>query len=621
MPHHDIDREKFNSLPLVTQFDELMRAVEVLLDHTCESQFLQLALQFESCRQKWHNCEESCLDLQEKLTKLNAEKEALMVKLKLARQQIVVEMNARQKVEQERDDLEQQYAVIRELLENDLPTFNEEQQRKLEFLNSSKFRASRNNGRANHKLAPIDETGSFLSDYSDISFDETEDDLDSSHPKSRRWKRSHAAAQQRALIDAGISETKPKRMKSDEYETIHCEIKGSATLEVKKLEKSFDRPVPHQGRRRPSREHRRKSALNVTSASETESAFENDLPNFWPSAPMPNGFITKRKPAPKKHNMMVKQCVIVKETCKPCGKRIHFSKKAMKCSDCRLVAHPECESKLLKMPCEPKTPSTDSGPEKSTVEDFLVSRNSPQIPPIMYHTIQEIESRGMNEQGLYRVPGSLREVRELRAKFFDGTVPKLSEVADVHALCSLVKEFLRNSIKEPILTFSVRPKFIKASRNNDEGGILQAISELPTANRDTLVYLMLHLQRVVDSPGTQMSVEALSKAIGPSLAGYASSEPNLQDLQLAPKQQELVVTALLNLSSDYYNSIFKKSMQNERRVEEAQVMGTPEHQLFGPIISPKKTPSSSSLAGRAKRYIVTPFSKKQRKENLFQSPN
>lgn len=38
--------------------------------------------------------------------------------------------------------------------------------------------------------------------------------------------------------------------------------------------------------------------------------------------------------------------VIRPETCSPCGKRIRFGKMAVKCRNCRAVAHPECKQKF-----------------------------------------------------------------------------------------------------------------------------------------------------------------------------------------------------------------------------------------------------------------------------------
>ena len=77
-------------------------------------------------------------------------------------------------------------------------------------------------------------------------------------------------------------------------------------------------------------------------------------------------------------------------------------------------------------------------------------------------------------------------------------------------------------------------------------------------HRDTLVFLMLHLQRVIDVPDTRMGVEGMSKAIGPSFVGYASNEPNLDELQRASNEQALVLSSLLNMSSDYYSAVLDK---------------------------------------------------------------
>lgn len=67
----------------------------------------------------------------------------------------------------------------------------------------------------------------------------------------------------------------------------------------------------------------------------------------------------------------------------------------------------------------------------------------------------------------------------------------------------------------------------------DDAEMYQAISELPQANRDTLAFLMLHLQRVLDTPEIRMGVESLSKAIGPSIIGFPTEEPSIQEIQVS----------------------------------------------------------------------------------------
>nr|XP_009861247.1 rac GTPase-activating protein 1-like [Ciona intestinalis] len=448
----------FNKLSLVRQFDEVQRAYTTLLEASCEKEFLQFAHCFEDCRIKWDLAENRCLELQEKLTKSEAEKNALLIKLKHARRQIEVELQGRQKAEQDRDELDQQIMLVRELLLSDgssTATLSEEQQRKLDFLNASRYQSPRCM-RNHRRLDPIDETGSMLSDYSDISFDVTEDDLDGSNLRNgKQWKRGRAARRAFAGDEDAVL---PKRVRADAGESLQCTVDGPATMRIEKLEKSFSKPNPHQGRRRPSREHRRRSA--ATSDSETQSS---EVENFWPNLPLPK---SPAKPVGKKHTLQLKPCVITKETCKPCGKRIQFGKKALKCSNCHLVAHSECEEQSKSHPCDSSSPSAAN--QKCTVEDFLVSTESPQIPPIIYHTIQEIERRGLDEIGLYRIPGMLRIVKELREKFKGKNVPKLTDVSDIHALCSLVKDFLRVTLKEPIVTFSLRPRFIKAAKQPAE---------------------------------------------------------------------------------------------------------------------------------------------------------
>lgn len=67
----------------------------------------------------------------------------------------------------------------------------------------------------------------------------------------------------------------------------------------------------------------------------------------------------------------------------------------------------------------------------------------PMVPSLVVHCINEIELRGMSEQGLYRVNGGLTEVKCLKEKFLKGKgAPNLSDV-DISTICSTLKDFLR----------------------------------------------------------------------------------------------------------------------------------------------------------------------------------
>lgn len=69
----------------------------------------------------------------------------------------------------------------------------------------------------------------------------------------------------------------------------------------------------------------------------------------------------------------------------------------------------------------------------------------------------------MFQTGLYRISGCDKTVRELKEKFLRGkTIPSLSKVDDIHAICGLLKDFLR-SLKEPLLTFRLNKTFMEAA--------------------------------------------------------------------------------------------------------------------------------------------------------------
>lgn len=73
------------------------------------------------------------------------------------------------------------------------------------------------------------------------------------------------------------------------------------------------------------------------------------------------------------------------------------------------------------------------------------------VPSIVVHCINEVELRGMTEQGLYRIAGGSAEVKSLKEKFQKGRgAPNLSEV-DIATICSTLKDFLRYVI--PLSTF------------------------------------------------------------------------------------------------------------------------------------------------------------------------
>lgn len=212
----------------------------------------------------------------------------------------------------------------------------------------------------------------------------------------------------------------------------------------------------------------------------------------------------------------------------------------------------------------------------------------PMIPALLIHCIKDVEERGLDEVGIYRVPGNEADSNEILEKFMRGPggggggplqLPRLPKY-EVHAVTSCIKKFL-NMLKEPVIPLSLWRVFVDAAVNPDstdaEAEMYQAVSELPRPNRDTLAYLMIHLQTVAThSEANKMDAENLSKVMGPTIVGYSSSDPMamLSETEL----QKSVVRALIAIPAEYWSTFL--SVEPEV-VPNLQVFGRKQHTIVG----------------------------------------
>ncbi|NXE28640.1 RGAP1 protein, partial [Ardeotis kori] len=587
-------------------YDQLMRQAEVLSEGN-ECQFIQLAKNFEDYRRKLQKTEHELGKYKDLLMKTEAERSALDVKLKHARNQVDVEIKRRQKAETDCEKLERQIQLIRELLMCDASgsiQLSEEQKSALAFLNRPQVSIG---GSGNKRLSTIDESGSILSD---ISFDKTDESLDwdSSVVKVVRLKRREKRRSSRQFIEGPPGPRKKTRSIGSTVDQGNESIVAKTTLMVPNdggpIEAiSTIQTVPYslrsQGR---SGSLQAWSSESSVGSKQLESKSETD----GSSTPQNNGGVRLHE--------FVSKTVIKPESCVPCGKRVKFGKISLKCRDCRVVAHPECRDRCP-LPCIPTLTGTPVRIGEGTLMDFVPS-TPPMIPSIIVHCVNEIEQRGLHETGLYRISGCDKTVRELKEKFLRAkSIPLLSKVDDIHAICGLLKDFLR-SLKEPLLTFRLNKTFMEAAEILDEdnsvAAMYQAVGELPQANRDTLAFLMLHLQRVAQSPETKMDITNLAKVFGPTIVAHAVPDPDPVTLLQDTKRQPKVVERLLLLPVDYWSQLMMVEQENidpAHVIQNVNAYSTPQTpdgkvSMLGPLTTPEqqlcKTPSSSSLSQRVR---------------------
>ncbi|XP_050781656.1 rac GTPase-activating protein 1 isoform X2 [Gopherus flavomarginatus] len=596
-------------LNLRNLFDQLMRQSEFLNEGN-EYQFIQLAKNFEEFRKKWQKADHELARYKDLLMKTETERSALDVKLKHARNQVDVEIKRRQRAEADCEKLERQIQLIRELLMCDASGsihLSEEQKSALAFLNRPQLSTG---GSGNRRLSTIDESGSILSD---ISFDKTDESLDwdSSLVKAVRLKKREKRRSSRQFIEGPPGPLKKTRSIGSTVDQGNESIVAKTTLMVPNdggpIEAiSTIQTIPYHLRsRRKTASLQPWNSDSSLGSRQLESRSETDGSN----TPQSNGGMRLHE--------FVSKTVIKPESCVPCGKRIKFGKLSLKCRDCRVVTHPECRDRCP-LPCIPTLTGTPVRIGEGTLVDF-VPMTPPMIPSIVVHCVNEIEQRGLRETGLYRISGCDRTVKELKEKFLRGkTVPLLSKVDDIHAICGLLKDFLRN-LKEPILTFRLNKTFMEAAEILDEdnsvAAMYQAVGELPQANRDTLAFLMIHLQRVAQSPDTKMDITNLSKVFGPTLVAHAVPDPDPMTLLQDTKRQPKVVERLLSLPVEYWSQFMMVEQENidpAHIIENSNAYSTPRTpdvkvSMLGPLTTPEqqltKTPSSSSLSQKVRSTL------------------
>ncbi|KAL5971935.1 Active breakpoint cluster region-related protein [Taenia solium] len=123
-----------------------------------------------------------------------------------------------------------------------------------------------------------------------------------------------------------------------------------------------------------------------------------------------------------------------------------------------------------------------------------------RVPVLVTACVEEIERRGSQEEGIYRISGAVTTVSSLQGLFDRDTNLAVKQIGDydIHVISSLLKLFFRE-LPEPIIPTNSFSDLVKASAQSDERRKLEEFSrilrKMPRVNLDTFQYLMEHLIR------------------------------------------------------------------------------------------------------------------------------
>uniref|UniRef100_A0A8C9L512 Rho GTPase-activating protein 26 n=1 Tax=Serinus canaria TaxID=9135 RepID=A0A8C9L512_SERCA len=180
---------------------------------------------------------------------------------------------------------------------------------------------------------------------------------------------------------------------------------------------------------------------------------------------------------------------------------------------------------------------------------------------IIKKCIHAVETRGINEQGLYRIVGVNSRVQKLLSILMD---PKTATETDteicaeweIKTITSALKTYLR-MLPGPLMMYQFQRSFIKAAKlENQESRVSEIhslVHRLPEKNRQMLHLLMNHLAKVADNHKQNlMTVANLGVVFGPTLLRpQEETVAAIMDI----KFQNIVIEILIENHEKIFNTV------------------------------------------------------------------
>ncbi|XP_013167709.1 PREDICTED: beta-chimaerin [Papilio xuthus] len=196
-----------------------------------------------------------------------------------------------------------------------------------------------------------------------------------------------------------------------------------------------------------------------------------------------------------------------------------FTAQGVKCEDCGFIAHSKCSERVPNH-CLPDLKKLRGvfGIDLTT----LLNAHSSTLPFVVKKCVNEIEARGMDSEGIYRVSGFADEIEALKMAFDkDGEATDLSVYSNINVIAGTLKLYLR-LLPVPLITYEVHPKLVSAIQMKTTSVQVTMLREcldlLPPAHFNCLQYMVQHLHRVSQlAEVNKMSAHNLSTVFAPTL--------------------------------------------------------------------------------------------------------
>ncbi|XP_050962273.1 GEM-interacting protein isoform X1 [Labeo rohita] len=248
--------------------------------------------------------------------------------------------------------------------------------------------------------------------------------------------------------------------------------------------------------------------------------------------------------------------------CKQCDNYILVN--GIECEECGLAVHRKC-LEVCQIECEHRR-GFIFGMEFS----MLPRESQDSVPFVVLRCTEEIESRALGVQGVYRISGSKPRILKLCQAFeIQKDQVDLSDLSP-HDITSVLKHFFKE-LPEPLLTFDLYNDFINVGKEiqrlsekdhaAETAGIVESIvvklkeltGRLPLCNYNTVQHMMAHLNRIAEQyEDNKMSPGNLGIVFGPTLLRPLVSGDVSMIALLETSYQALLVEFMIS----HYDQVF-----------------------------------------------------------------
>ncbi|XP_031800012.1 rho GTPase-activating protein 10 isoform X2 [Sarcophilus harrisii] len=217
---------------------------------------------------------------------------------------------------------------------------------------------------------------------------------------------------------------------------------------------------------------------------------------------------------------------------------------------------------------------------------------------ILRKCIRAVETRGINDQGLYRVVGVSSKVQRLLSVLMDAKTCNEVDLEnsldwEVKTITSALKQYLR-SLPEPLMTYDLHGEFIIPAKSGSPESRVNAIHflvhRLPEKNKEMLDILVKHLTNVSNhAKQNLMTVANLGVVFGPTLM----------------RPQEETVAAIMDLK--FQNIVVEILIENHEKIFRTVPDATLPEPISMSTSPPNAPPRQSKRQGQRNKRPVAVY--------------